>query len=140
MRRGARSFATAAGGSSSRRSVLWYRSEAPLGCAAHVSGWVRSVRRQKGVSFVEVGDGSCARPLQVVLGDDSVVHGSGGESRAALTTGASVVVRGRVVESPHPAQRVEVSADTVTVIGQCDSATYPLQKKVCVCASKESLL
>jgi hypothetical protein len=31
------------------------------------SGWVRSVRKQKGISFLNLGDGSTAKALQVVL-------------------------------------------------------------------------
>lgn len=32
-----------------------------------VSGWVRSVRKQKQVAFAHIGDGTTARPLQAVL-------------------------------------------------------------------------
>lgn len=33
----------------------------------HVHGWIKSVRRQKNVTFAVVNDGSCASGLQTVL-------------------------------------------------------------------------
>ena len=36
----------------------------------HVHGWVKSVRRQKNVTFAVVNDGSCALGLQTVLSNN----------------------------------------------------------------------
>lgn len=38
-------------------------SEAP----SRLSGWVRSVRNQKRVSFAQINDGSCCKDLQAIL-------------------------------------------------------------------------
>jgi hypothetical protein len=47
----------------------------------------------------------------------------------AVSTGAAVLVRGELVESPGGNQAVELAATSVELIGACPS-DYPLQKKV----------
>ena len=89
-----------------------------------VSGWVRSRRDSKGFSFLEINDGSCLANLQAVVdgnvpGYDKIVH---------LTTGASVIVEGRLVASPAAGQKWEIHATSLKIVGLAD-ATYPLQKK-----------
>ncbi len=111
--------------------VQWVRQKAAIGDSTKVQGWVRSVRKQKGVTFLEVNDGSSQKSLQVVVDDKTTVGEGGSEGLSALlTTGCSVYVDGQVVKSPHSAQRVEVVASTIRIIGTCDAADYPLQKKV----------
>ena len=132
--------------------VHWLRLHAPVSSEARAQGWVRSVRRQKGVTFLEVNDGSCVKSLQVVVDAEGTTNatstpvpaghanpgnasGGGGSAGSAvvtgtLTAGCSVDVRGVVVASPNAAQRVEVRATSVRVIWDCDAAAYPLQKKV----------
>jgi hypothetical protein len=46
-----------------------------------------------------------------------------------LTTGSSVEISGKLVESPGKGQRVELQGETVTIYGAADAETYPLQKK-----------
>jgi asparaginyl-tRNA synthetase len=89
-----------------------------------VKGWVRTRRKSKGCSFLEVNDGSCLSNLQVVVED-----GVDPEVVASVGTGASVSVRGRLVESPGKGQAWEVQAESVELIGYADPAEYPLQKK-----------
>jgi asparaginyl-tRNA synthetase len=89
-----------------------------------VSGWVRSRRDSKGFSFLEINDGSCLTNLQAVV--DSNVPGY--EHIAQLTTGASVIVEGRLVASPAAGQKWEIHATSLKIVGLAD-ATYPLQKK-----------
>ncbi len=91
-----------------------------------IQGWVRTKREQKTFSFVEVNDGSSLAGLQVVIGQD-VPHAS--ESLKRMSTGASVEISGTLVESPAKGQRVELQAASVTVYGEADPETYPLQKK-----------
>src|SRR5205814_6704228 len=43
--------------------------------------------------------------------------------------GSSVEVIGEVVASPAKGQPTEVKAESIRVLGHCDPATYPLQKK-----------
>ncbi|MGB5971839.1 MAG: asparagine--tRNA ligase [Nodosilinea sp.] len=96
------------------------------GQSTTVKGWVRTKREGKDVTFVEVNDGSSMTGLQVVLnaemaGYDTVVKD--------LTTGSSVEIGGRLVESPGKGQRVELQGESITVYGTADGETYPLQKK-----------
>ncbi|HSX10170.1 MAG TPA: asparagine--tRNA ligase [Chlamydiales bacterium] len=84
-----------------------------------VHGWVRTVRDQKTFMFIEVNDGSTLGNLQVVV--DGSVEG--------LSTGASIIATGHLVASPGKNQALELRASEVRVIGSCDPAKYPLQKK-----------
>src|SRR2546426_11737289 len=92
--------------------------------AITVRGWVRTRRDSKGFSFLELNDGSCLANLQVVA--DAATPGY--DQIAQFTTGASVVVEGKLVPSPAPGQKWELRAARLELVGLAD-ATYPLQKK-----------
>jgi hypothetical protein len=49
------------------KSLLFPASPLDEGHVCSVNGWVRSVRTQKHVAFVALGDGTTLKPLQVVL-------------------------------------------------------------------------
>jgi asparaginyl-tRNA synthetase len=49
------------------KSLLFSASPPDEGHVCSVNGWVRSVRTQKHVAFVALGDGTTLKPLQVVL-------------------------------------------------------------------------
>jgi asparaginyl-tRNA synthetase len=95
------------------------------GGAVTVRGWVRTARHSKGVSFLEVSDGSCFAGLQVVLGPD--LPNYEGELRH-VGTGCAVIASGELVASEGKGQRYEVQAAEVEVVGPVDD-DYPLQKK-----------
>ncbi len=108
--------------SDSIRSIL---AREAAGGEVSVQGWVRTARRSKGVSFLEISDGSCFAGIQVVIDfslEDcaSAVRGIG--------TGCAVQVRGALVESPGKGQRFEVRARRVELVGAVGD-DYPLQKK-----------
>ena len=89
-----------------------------------LEGWVRTSRFSKNISFVHLFDGSSADTVQVVLPPDlAETH------KADLGVGAAVRVEGVWQASPGGRQAWEVRATAVTLIGACDPATYPLQKK-----------
>ncbi|SPE54302.1 asparaginyl tRNA synthetase [Verrucomicrobia bacterium] len=92
--------------------------------AVTVKGWVRTRRDAKGFSFLEINDGSCLANLQVVV--DAAIPGA--QHLAQLTTGASAVVEGKLVQSPAAGQKWELHAARVELVGPAD-ASYPLQKK-----------
>jgi len=48
---------------------------------------------------------------------------------AQLTTGASLSVSGKLVQSPGKNQALELRAHEIKIYGLCDATTYPLQKK-----------
>ena len=53
-----------------RRVIDLLRAEQSHG-EVHVQGWLRTVRRSKGVVFLALNDGSCLDNLQIVVGEDS---------------------------------------------------------------------
>ena len=100
----------------------------PVGTDLTIKGWVRTRRDSKvGMSFIHVHDGSCFGPLQVVAASGL----SNYESEVLkLSTGCSVIVRGRLVASEGKGQSVEVQADSVQVVGLVDDPdAYPIAKK-----------
>lgn len=91
-----------------------------------IQGWIRTKREQKGFTFVEVNDGSSMAGLQAVINEDVADYEA---IIARLNTGASVEIAGVLVPSPGKGQRIELKASAITVFGEADSETYPLQKK-----------
>ena len=87
-----------------------------------VCGWVRTVREGKTLGFVELTDGSCFKPVQIVYERDDRNLGNG------LSTGCAIAVQGALVLTPDAPQPFEIRADEIVVEGSCPS-DYPLQKK-----------
>lgn len=96
-----------------------------VGKTVHAHGWVKTRRDSKGVSFIQLNDGSAFQDLQVVVEAGSIPE----EIMKAATTGACVRVTGELVASPAAGQPVELRAQEILVYGGADPATYPLQKK-----------
>ncbi|KAL9187822.1 hypothetical protein ACHAXT_006200 [Thalassiosira profunda] len=92
-----------------------------------VKGWVRTVRKQKTLAFVEVNDGSSMSGIQCVLPFDDVDEATMKEIDN-LTTGCSVDVSGQIVESQGK-QAFELSATSLRIVGTCPGETFPLAKK-----------
>ncbi len=90
-----------------------------------VQGWVRTKRTSKKVTFLEINDGSCLSNLQIIVDHGPEVD----SSLDKLTTGASVSVEGRLVQSPGKGQNWELQAKELDLLGTADQETYPLQKK-----------
>jgi asparaginyl-tRNA synthetase len=90
----------------------------------HIAGWVRTRRDSKAFSFLEINDGSCLANLQVVA--DAGIPGS--DDLAAMNTGASVEVVGKLVPSPAAGQKWELQASSIRLVGGVPE-DYPLQKK-----------
>ena len=87
-----------------------------------VCGWVRTFREGKTMGFIELTDGSCFRPVQIVYERDERNLGSG------LTTGCAVMIDGELVLTPDAPQPFEIKAETISIEGTCPQ-DYPLQKK-----------
>ncbi|HBG70277.1 MAG: asparagine--tRNA ligase [Bacteroidetes bacterium GWF2_43_63] len=96
-----------------------------LGTTVTVKGWVRTRRDSKNVVFIAVNDGSIIHSIQVVADtakfDEAVLKD--------ITTGCSVRIDGKLVESPAQGQPVEIHAEEIEIYGKCPSDSYPLQKK-----------
>ena len=101
---------------------------APSDTPVTVKGWVRTRRDSKsGLSFVNVSDGSCFHPIQVVATD---VLGNYADEVKHLTAGCSVEATGLIVPSPAKGQPFEMQASTIKVCGWVDDPdTYPIQPK-----------
>jgi len=93
-----------------------------------IKGWVRTRRDSKaGLSFLQVHDGSCFDPIQVVA--EANLPNYDAEIRH-LTTGCSVICEGTLVASQGKGQSVEIQADLVGLIGGVeDPDTYPVAAK-----------
>ncbi len=94
-------------------------------------GWARTRRDSKGISFVELNDGSCLKSIQLVFNHDNLLsRDSEFKNKIELiTTGASLYIEGQLQESLGKGQSVEVEVNNFTVPGSADPETYPLQKK-----------
>ncbi len=102
--------------------------KATVGASITVEGWVRTRRDSKaGLSFIQVHDGSCFEPIQVIADaalpnyKDEILH---------LTTHCAIRAIGTLVESQGKGQKVEVQATSVEVVGMVeDPDTYPVSSK-----------
>ncbi len=97
----------------------------PVGSAIVLRGWVRSRRDSKGVTFIELNDGSRFKSMQLVVEAGAI----GEDMLRQVTTGSSIEAIGVLVESPAKGQAVELKVTAIQVYGSADPATYPLQKK-----------
>ncbi len=88
-------------------------------------GWVRTKRGNKNVSFIALNDGSGINNIQIVVDvarfDDELLK--------KITTGACIAAYGDLVKSQGSGQAVEIQAKELTLYGEADPNTYPLQKK-----------
>jgi len=88
-------------------------------------GWVRTRRGNKNIAFVALNDGSIIHNIQIVIDmtafDEELIK--------QVTTGSSIEVKGKLMESPGKEQQVEIHAESLKLYGTADPETYPLQKK-----------
>ena len=96
-----------------------------MGTEVEAKGWVRTRRGNKHVQFVQLNDGSSVNNIQVVLDMTRFTD----EQLKPVTTGSSVRVTGKLVESMGKGQTSEIQAETIELYGTADPASYPLQKK-----------
>jgi len=101
---------------------------APRESPVTVRGWVRTRRDSKaGISFVNVSDGSCFHPVQVVAPSTLPNYA---DEVLRLTAGCAVEATGTIVPSPAKGQPFEMQASAIKVVGWVeDPDTYPIQPK-----------
>lgn len=94
----------------------------PINQVIQVKGWVKAFRNNQ---FIALNDGSTASNLQVVVDFE--------HTDAALLErikfGAAISASGTLVESQGKGQRVELKADTIEILGDCNPDEFPLQPK-----------
>ncbi len=92
-----------------------------------IKGWIKTVRSQKNVTFLEVNDGSSFQNIQVII-EPTLPNFQ--ELLPRLNTGASIAVVGTLAESPvQNAQKIEMHAARLDILGDSNPETYVLQKK-----------
>ena len=121
-------------------------SNLPKSTTTTVSGWIKSIRKQKNISFAVITDGSSTKGLQAVLvkEDEDLLRRYYYLSYCIhicfdlhafllllrLTNGAAVRLTGRLVSSPGKEQSCELLVDQndvgeVVVLGECDPEASP---------------
>ena len=87
-----------------------------------VMGWVRNFRNSQ---FIALNDGSCLATLQIVVDNEKT------ESTLLkrITVGSAIKCTGILKASQGKGQSVELIADTIEILGDCDASVYPLQPK-----------
>src|ERR1043166_6031890 len=97
----------------------------PVGTMLTLRGWVRSRRDSKGVTFIELNDGSRFKSMQLVVESGAVSD----DVLKQITTGSAIAASGSLVESPAKGQSVELKVSEIRIYGTADPSSYPLQKK-----------
>ena len=90
-----------------------------------VSGWVRTRRGSKSVSFIALNDGSTIKNLQIVAETSNFKE----ELFKKITTGSCLEIEGELKNSEGKEQSLEVLAKSIMVLGEANSDEYPLQPK-----------
>ena len=90
-----------------------------------VCGWVKTIRDSKAIGFIELGDGSCFKSVQVVFEAEKL---DTYKEVSHFGVGAAIVVTGTVVVTPGAKQPYEIHAENIQLEG-ASSPDYPLQKK-----------
>lgn len=93
-----------------------------------VRGWVRTRRDSKaGVSFIQLHDGSCFAPVQIVVPQTLANYT---DEVLKLSAGCALIAKGTLVKSQGQEQAFEVQATAIEVVGWIeDPETYPIQPK-----------
>ena len=90
-----------------------------------VSGWVRTKRQSKNVSFITLNDGSTVNSLQVVLD----MKDFNLELVDDINSGTSLSISGKLVKSEGKNQDFELIANELKILGKSDPEEYPIQPK-----------
>jgi len=99
--------------------------EGNTGQPVTVCGWVRTRRESKGFAFIVLNDGSTQDTLQLVVTENTPAF----KELLRCNTGAAIMAKGILKESPGKGQKFEVDVSEIEVFGEADPDRYPLQKK-----------
>jgi len=102
--------------------------DVPVDTSVTVQGWVKTRRDSKaGLSFINLHDGSCFHPIQIVAQNTLPNYESDIQK---ITSGCSIKATGTLVESQGKGQSFEIQASDIEVVGFVESPeTYPIQPK-----------
>lgn len=99
----------------------------PVDSQVSIQGWVRTRRDSKaGLSFIQVHDGSCFHPIQIVIPASLPNY----QEILKLTAGCAIEASGKLVESQGKGQKFEIQGESLKVVGWVENPdTYPIQPK-----------
>ena len=93
-----------------------------IGKEVSVCGWVKTFRSNR---FININDGSCVEDLQCVIELDSLDK----KTLSQINTGASLNLKGEIVESQGKGQNVEIHVKNIEILGTSHPDNYPIQPK-----------
>ena len=108
-----------------KRSKINSLVESNVGSEILISGWVRTKRQSKNVSFLSVNDGSSINNLQVVID----MHSFDISFVDDISSGCSVSIFGKLEKSEGKNQSFELNASKINILGLADPEKYPIQPK-----------
>lgn len=89
-----------------------------------VCGWVRSIRSNNNIGFIELNDGSMLKNIQIVIENNLENYSEVCSSPISST----ISVKGKVILTPENKQPFEIKALNIFIEGKSNQ-DYPLQKK-----------
>jgi len=106
----------------SNTTVLKILNELKKNQTIEVCGWVKTFRANR---FIALNDGSCLENIQCVIDfentDDNILK--------KITTGSSVKISGKIVESTGAKQAIEIQVNKIDILGESNPDQYPIQPK-----------
>ncbi len=90
-----------------------------------VKGWVKTKRGSKNVNFIALNDGSTIQNLQIVADAEKISE----EILKLIQTGACIAVNGTLIASQGAGQSMEVTADSIEILGEANPDEYKIQAK-----------
>ena len=88
----------------------------------NVKGWVKTFRSKR---FIALNDGSTIKNIQCVIDFENTSE----EVLKKITTGASVHIKGVLIESKGQGQIVEIQVSEIIILGESNPDDYPIQPK-----------
>ena len=92
--------------------------------SVEVTGWLKTLRSSKKISFLEINDGSCIKNVQVIM--ENGLENYEEIKKAPIYTTLKVV--GTAVDTPKAKQPFEIHATEIEVLGNSEQ-WLPTQKK-----------
>lgn len=89
-----------------------------------ICGWVRSIRSNNNIGFIELNDGSMLKNIQIVIENNLENYSEVCSSPISST----ISVKGKVILTPENKQPFEIKALNIFIEGKSNQ-DYPLQKK-----------
>lgn len=90
----------------------------------NVCGWIRSIRSNNNIGFIELNDGSILKNVQIVMESDLESY----SEICSCPISSTISVKGVLILTPNNKQPFEIKALEILIEGKSNQ-DYPLQKK-----------